>query len=524
MALKRALSTQGAGTGTAPFTATITDANAGFSSDVKAMICSGTMTTTVNSNSGNGIFGTGVTANGPSGTRASNLSIYNSNGVTTTVTKANHSFTNSSTDYCMKYANQSFDFYVSAWDSAGVTITHPTNSQASQRYLSALLLGGDIEANVVQGSFSSNTSVDVSHGLSGAPEIILCFTNTPNTIPDNNTQWSLGWWANGVNVCSVAYAVDAEVLGTVTGAGRVSDAYIAIDPTSAGAVNNGFSVTTAGASTFTVTATVSSSIDLVFLVLRGTTSPIVAKAGIYTTPTTTGNADMSISLGVAPQVLMTVPSRATAVNTSYATDAASCIGLHMAANRSGTPATQQGGAYSTWDQGASTTDTESRTNNDHVLIIPLAGGGWDGSATLNAWNAADVQLNFDDAPSSAFKIPYLAFGVAADTPVITDADDELFFDGETSVTVTGTTFGASQGTGSVKISPTDNIADGAVVTQSVTSWADTSIQFTADRGTISFGATAYLFVTKDGGTANPSGYPVAFQTRGHQRRMMLGIG
>jgi hypothetical protein len=99
-------------------------------------------------------------------------------------------------------------------------------------------------------------------------------------------------------------------------------------------------------------------------------------------------------------------------------------------------------------------------------------------------------------------------------PTITDAGDETFFNGEAGVTITGTNFGASQGTGVVKISPTDNVNDPAAVLQTPTTWGDTSIQFTALQGYIAANATCYLFVSKDGGQTNTAGYPVMFKYRG----------
>jgi hypothetical protein len=102
----------------------------------------------------------------------------------------------------------------------------------------------------------------------------------------------------------------------------------------------------------------------------------------------------------------------------------------------------------------------------------------------------------------------------ASAPTITDAGDETFFNGETGITITGTSFGASQGTGVVKISPTDNVNDPAAVLQTPTTWGDTSIQFTALQGYIAANATCYLFVSRDGGQTNTAGYPVKFKYRG----------
>ncbi|MCP5016287.1 MAG: hypothetical protein GY938_13600 [Ketobacter sp.] len=99
---------------------------------------------------------------------------------------------------------------------------------------------------------------------------------------------------------------------------------------------------------------------------------------------------------------------------------------------------------------------------------------------------------------------------AASDPTITDVDsDEIVSQGQTSVTITGTNFEATKGTGSVKIAKTDNIADSNVVTQTTTSWADTSIDFTANFPVdVAEGEGCYLFVTNDTGDSNASGFAI----------------
>lgn len=95
-------------------------------------------------------------------------------------------------------------------------------------------------------------------------------------------------------------------------------------------------------------------------------------------------------------------------------------------------------------------------------------------------------------------------------PAITDINtDEIVAQGETAVPITGTTFEATQGTGTVKICSADNIATNPV-TQTVTSWADTAIQFTANftGTTVVEGGTAYVFVTNNTGDSNTTGFQI----------------
>ena len=93
---------------------------------------------------------------------------------------------------------------------------------------------------------------------------------------------------------------------------------------------------------------------------------------------------------------------------------------------------------------------------------------------------------------------------------VTSVNDTTLYNGQTGIVITGTGFGASQGAGTVKICPTDNVADGSAVSQTVTAWSDTSITFTASRGSLSYDTPLYLFVTSNGGSSNASGYSVSF--------------
>ena len=91
---------------------------------------------------------------------------------------------------------------------------------------------------------------------------------------------------------------------------------------------------------------------------------------------------------------------------------------------------------------------------------------------------------------------------------ITSISDATLTHGQTGVVIGGTTFGASQGTGRVVISPTDDIDDVNSVNQTITSWSDTSITFTADLDTFAFG-TLYVFVENDDDESNADGEAIA---------------
>lgn len=87
--------------------------------------------------------------------------------------------------------------------------------------------------------------------------------------------------------------------------------------------------------------------------------------------------------------------------------------------------------------------------------------------------------------------------------------DGLIHDTEAGVTITGTSFGASHtGSADVIISPSNNIADASAVTQTQTSWSDTSVQFTADLSSFAYFTNLYVFVKNSGGSSNSSGFVI----------------
>lgn len=92
-------------------------------------------------------------------------------------------------------------------------------------------------------------------------------------------------------------------------------------------------------------------------------------------------------------------------------------------------------------------------------------------------------------------------------PEIDDVDPDTLAHGDTGIDITGSGFGATQGSGSVIVSPTDDVDDVNAATQTVTSWGDTGITFTANQGGITPGS-AYLFVVDDDGNSNEDGFPV----------------
>lgn len=82
---------------------------------------------------------------------------------------------------------------------------------------------------------------------------------------------------------------------------------------------------------------------------------------------------------------------------------------------------------------------------------------------------------------------------------ITSAPTQLDI-GDADLTISGSNFGATQGSGGVYVSDTPGLGDGTNVSQSIDSWSETSIQFDADLTGISDGRVYVIVQNDEGGT------------------------
>jgi hypothetical protein len=92
--------------------------------------------------------------------------------------------------------------------------------------------------------------------------------------------------------------------------------------------------------------------------------------------------------------------------------------------------------------------------------------------------------------------PGFAITLAA-PPVIGGVNPPNFEDGQTAIVVTGSNFGATQGTGKLELIDGLDYGSATKVVQTVTAWSNTSIEFTAVRDDLPF--TVYAVVTADNG-------------------------
>lgn len=121
---------------------------------------------------------------------------------------------------------------------------------------------------------------------------------------------------------------------------------------------------------------------------------------------------------------------------------------------------------------------------------------------------SDVSLLLKNDAARQWDV-YLDYTEAAGVTV-TSVTPSTMRGGQTGVAIVGTGFGASQGTGFVRICPSDDVNDVNGVNQTITGWGDTGITFNAVSGALSMTAGLYLFVRNDSAASNSSGFAVQF--------------
>ena len=133
--------------------------------------------------------------------------------------------------------------------------------------------------------------------------------------------------------------------------------------------------------------------------------------------------------------------------------------------------------------------------NTHLMVNPtFTATGWD-------FAAADITV----ANSTIRRWPALSISILTDagSPAITQVggiSNNVIYDNELRVTLTGSLFEAVQGTGIVQLHDSDPElgAPSTSVTQTIRTWSDTAIVFDVDKGAI-VGDTVWIEVTADAG-------------------------
>jgi len=164
------------------------------------------------------------------------------------------------------------------------------------------------------------------------------------------------------------------------------------------------------------------------------------------------------------------------------------------------------------------TGTDFFATQTGVAKVELGDSATYGSATkvtqtIDTWS--DTSIQFDLVPTgftqnNLWLYTTNSFGGVSNAwavtvhliPTITDAGDEIFTVYETDITVTGTDFYATQSTGKLELGDNATYAAATKVTQSIDTWADTSLQFDLTIGALDV-ESLWLFASNSfGGVSN----------------------
>lgn len=182
-----------------------------------------------------------------------------------------------------------------------------------------------------------------------------------------------------------------------------------------------------------------------------------------------------------------------------------------------------GGTERNGASGSAGVSTSTDTEDAAYIAADVVGFISVYKAADHSAGAGTIVGNLDASATTIWNWAALEILAATGGVNITNADDESFFNGETGVVITGSGFGASQGSGKVYLSPTNNVADGARVEQTVTAWGATSITISVVKGGLSFDTNLYLFVVENGGTSNSPGYVVQINARAYVRENLIDL-
>ena len=154
-------------------------------------------------------------------------------------------------------------------------------------------------------------------------------------------------------------------------------------------------------------------------------------------------------------------------------------------------------------KGAGKVELASSSNYSSATKVEQTTGTWsetqiDFTANLGSLSPGTLYLFVTIDTNSELSEAYEIQVSAADAISITNVGDGDFLDGETGITIAGQSFGATQGTGKVELADSLTYSTATKVEQNVSSWADTSVDFTVNLGVLSVGSV-YVFLTDNNG-------------------------
>lgn len=148
--------------------------------------------------------------------------------------------------------------------------------------------------------------------------------------------------------------------------------------------------------------------------------------------------------------------------------------------------------YLAWD--GVTAETDVTKSSGQTLVTGTAGiASMLGAFYSFVATGTSTTLTFTKTGSNVYGLVGVAL-YEGSAVTVTDVDtDETITNGQTGIVITGTNFGATQGSGTVTIGG---------VAQTVTAWADTSITITHVLGTMAFGTNSLVVTNNSSDTGN----------------------
>jgi len=417
--------------------------------------------------------------------------------------------------------------------------------------------GDDIQAEIVEGfTADQGSSIDIALGFTPTLLIMIQSDDGWDGSPSHlgfapHTITFVSRSAAGtVETASMAVAGIHLDSGTTDCYGTVSTKSVYWDPVrSVAGPEFEYSLTFPDSTTLRITTDVKRGIDnnqdVAILALKFGTR--ATQVGIATMGTGTGSQELNLlpSPAFTPETFVCLPSRITSVDTDRIASAEAGVAGVAAVTRPSGFSAGNGEFCSTvaWEQGASTTNTQSLTDNQ-LIAIPEDDGTGLIEASFVSFAAGTVNINVTAAPGTAIKMPYFAVsdGSAGSYSETAGAGAGAGA-GQTGTITVGTDFSAAAGAGAgsgaghvatltvgTDVSLTAGVGAGTGTGHAATLAVGTDVTLTAGAGSGSgTGHTAELTtsgaitLTAGVGSGSGSGY-AATLTAGTDFSVTLGAG
>lgn len=404
--VKWSLVTQAAGTGTPTFNQDFTDSTTFGGGTPEFALCWSAGTSTTDTGQANYAFALGAIADAVEGS----IALLGEDAETPTA----YAYGNKTT-FGYHHVNGSGNVDGSANLSLIANgVRFAWTDQSVGETISCLIGDGEIEASLASYT-STNVSTEqtVTHGLSGTPDLIIAWGNG-NAVGDNNGALNpgIGFWTSGTEVGFSHQSQNAQATTAVSA--------LASSTTSMNRMGTGTTfaysgnIANVGATTFGLTYSANHVHTAHFLSIRSTTdTALYVKAGNFTTKTSTGTQADVTGMSGAPQVMLTVGTQLTAMDTGSTADLADAMSFGAAVKNTGTGSTQYGSAAVSDNDNttASSAHACNQWSNTVGLKILATNCSTDVAATVNSWDSGGVTHNYTANGSGVAAITlYLAFG------------------------------------------------------------------------------------------------------------------